>query len=110
MAHDALIARLEKAKGPDPELDEAIARLRWRANLPGASLVSWPAYTASIDSARTTVPNGYTLAVDATAPECGIDVTLFPPGDGDEIRATHDSEPIATLIAALRAASDQVRG
>lgn len=51
---DDLIARLEKATGPDRDLDHAIDT---------ALLGEWtyyaPEYTASIDAALTLVPNGY---------------------------------------------------
>jgi hypothetical protein len=61
-------------------------------------------YTASIVAALGLVERvlpGATRAVDATAPELGIDVDLFV-GSG-EFRGTSLSEPIATIAALLSA-------
>lgn len=121
MTQNDLLARLERATGPDRELDRDIAMAcGWRCKTPdGATTLYWrrgnyswtredndhpPLYTASFDAALTLVPEGWTRAVDATAPECRIDVDLFEPGShGAQVRGTHDSEPIATCIAALKA-------
>ena len=121
-ALSALIARLEKAEGPSRELDAEIAlaagwtriedicgdgtRLGWIWTAPikhgvGALL---PRFSASLDAALTLVPEGWTRAVDATAPECGIKVDLFDETDVCEpVSGDHKSEPIATVIAALKA-------
>lgn len=116
-----LIERLERATGPDQDVDIAIHKavhprhdevpdsrdeafgLR-QAFDTGRAEIPCPSYTASLDAALTLVPEGWTWAVDATAPECRIDVDLFAPGPyGARVRGVHDSEPIATVIAALRA-------
>lgn len=62
-----------------------------------------PQWTASIDAALALVPDGWTRAVDATAPELGVDVQLFPPADGSEVVGSHKHETLALCIAALRA-------
>lgn len=62
-----------------------------------------PQWTASIDAALALVPDGWTRAVDATAPELGVDVQLFPPADGSEVVGSHKHEALALCIAALRA-------
>lgn len=93
---DDLIKRLREATEASRELDMEIAKL---AGVPYGPYKA-PRYTASLDAAMTLIPKGWTRDVDATAPECGIDVTLH--GKGSVLnRATHDSEPIATCIAAL---------
>ncbi len=107
-----IIERLEKATGPDRALDEAIfeavhGRKRHISTFeqvdPSETL---PPYTSSVDAALTLVPEGWTRAVDATAPEMGIDVDLYPEPPGIVgTRGAHNSESIATCIAALKARS-----
>lgn len=139
-----LIERLERATGPDREIDldiwkalhpdrevsgvwssggcrfvanhDEYSKARYETVLRNASWRDRPNeadyrhhdelkdYTASLDAALTLVPEGWTRFVDATAPECRIDVDLFAPGPhGTRVRGVHDSEPIATVIAAIRA-------
>lgn len=114
-----LIQRLEEADGPSRELDAEIAislvpdsrsiadkdcerGCYWEQLSFGQSLRTSPEFTASIDAALTLVPEGWTRDVDATAPECGIDVALHPPV-GEPAVGTHTDEAIATCIAALKA-------
>jgi hypothetical protein len=101
-----LIARLEKATGPDRALEADIAAAcaptddpREAAFLNGRDYPDL--YTSSIDAALTLVPEGWTRSVDATAPEMGIDVDLFP--KTGYVRGSHLIEAIATCIAALKA-------
>jgi hypothetical protein len=114
---DELIKRLEAATGSDRELDNLIALAagytiaqKCMPNAPDTYSTPKrkyigvaPRFTESIDAALTLVPDGWTRAVDATAPEMGIDVTLFPPDDTAEVCETHDSEAVATCMSALRA-------
>lgn len=106
-----LIARLEKATGSDRGIDLDIARMlgvtvmrRNDADTGNEEYTHWR-YTASLDDALTLVPEGWTRAVDATAPELGIDVDLFLNGPRADmvVHGTHASEPIATCLAALSA-------
>lgn len=130
----ALIERVEKATGPDSALDVAIActlldarqhkawnaanGLRPRGAPPLPDDVFWMRharpYTSSLDAALALVKEmlpGWTRAVDATAPECGIEVELFAPDDKvrtpHRTKATHDLETHATLLALLRALQSQ---
>lgn len=110
-----LIAALEKADGPDRELDfwcwwyggstEAHKPL---PSIPPSDYVAAHRYTvgfytASIDAGLRLIPKGWTRVVDASAPDLGIDVELFAPGNGLRIKGTHDDEPVATCIVALKA-------
>jgi hypothetical protein len=118
-----LIERLSKATGPDRVLDLAISAAidfrgvfgghEWKWSPMADELISKtggvldpvqfvPLWTRSIDCALVLVPEGWTRAVDATAPECGIDVDLFAKGE-ERVKACHDNEAIATCIAALKA-------
>lgn len=68
-----------------------------------------PRVTASLDACvalMAAVLPGWTRAVDATAPEYGIDVELFAPGMGSSVghKETHDLEMHATLLAIFSAA------
>lgn len=115
-----LAERLEKASGPDQEIDGAIClALGWTLQKmkgdsrpyyrkPGVTLYYMrsepPAYTTSIDAALTLVPEGWTWDVDATAPELGIDWTLHAPSKhGRRITGTSEHAAIALCIASLRA-------
>lgn len=55
----------------------------------------------SLDATLQILPPGWTRVVDASAPEYGIDVTLFFDADFDEIqiKATHQLECVATCCA-----------
>jgi hypothetical protein len=107
MSRDDLIARLEAATGPDRELDAVIALAvgldigRSRAHSQDSRV---PAYTASIGAALTLVPNG--MRRRTVVYEDGrAGVQLWWPTDPlpDAWGKAYDSEPIATVIAALRA-------
>lgn len=101
--------RVEKATGPDREIDALLevettpivasdddliyllpihrddhckAGTYWRKARSGASLHTAPLYTASVDAALALVERclpNWTDASNATAPECGIDWDLFEP-------------------------------
>lgn len=99
---------VHKATGRTCDVDETRA--------PGGLLIVVPSYTGSLDAALSLIPAGWTRAVDATAPEAGIDVDLYAPDDFSEpVKGTHpsslvwDSKPVAaseylaTCAAALRA-------
>lgn len=62
-----------------------------------------PAYTASIDSAMSLVPEGWTWHVDATAPELGIDWFLCEPHTGRDIKGCAGTAALALTAASLRA-------
>lgn len=51
---------------------------------------------------------GWQYAIDATAPECGIDAHLFGPG-GELSTATHNTLPMAICIAIVQAKIDGVK-
>lgn len=64
------------------------------------------AFEGSLDAAlklHEALLPGWTRDVDATAPECGIDVTLHAPGSNGVSKGTNDSEARAWLLAILRA-------
>lgn len=128
----ALIERVENATGPDRELDCLIDCFRhnrkflgWTADTGivgyryehptiGADLGCWRiGYTSSLDAALALVEEklpGWTRLVDATAPELGICVELFPSDDiaerTESARGDHNRETHATLLALLRALSN----
>jgi hypothetical protein len=112
------------------EYNAAIATAIWGEPRPTGSvagprtLVWWhhgfgrevaPDFVGSIDVALTLVPPGWVRSVDATYPAGGIDVDLFLESEDyasvsamkarieSEIRGTHQSEAVATCIAALKA-------
>jgi hypothetical protein len=119
-----LIERLEKATGPDRELDACIFLLQWPGyrlqtdcepfpdqvepgriqEIGGFAHRTAPAFTASIDAALTLVPEG--MRRRTVVMEDGKSgVQLWWP-DEDMPGAwghAYASEPIATVIAALRA-------
>jgi hypothetical protein len=124
----SLLERVEKATGPDRELDLEIANVAgWRCDgdwlyTPSGAMAAFnddspPRYTASLDASLSLVNEmlpGWTRLVDATAPECGINVELFAPDDKvsrrrgrrrapHRTKGTHNLEPHATLIAIIRA-------
>lgn len=128
----ALIERVKRATGPDRELDCLIDCFRhnrkflgWTADTGivgyryehptiGADLGCWRiGYTSSLDAALALVEEklpGWTRLVDATAPELGICVELFPSDDiverTESARGDHNRETHATLLALLRALSN----
>lgn len=119
-----LADRVEALAGPDRETDAVI----WLAVIPGATrkatvipdnerrkgwvidetreasgkLIIVPAYTGSIDDAMTLIPEGWTWDVDATAPEFGIDWTLWGPKPGVSVKGCADTAELALVSAALR--------
>lgn len=124
-----LIEKLKAADGPSRELDAEIAvwlglvfedgenafgETRYSINTEGGVVRpgSRPdmligRYTASIDTALALVAEklpGWVRDVDATAPECGVDVRLHSPLPRQKgVIGTHPSEPLATIIALLTA-------
>lgn len=122
----SLLTRAEAATEPDRELDAYIMcalngytmhedsnpndgifafwdGAPWESTCHNCTI--WPEVSASLDAALALVGEKlpeWTRAVDATAPELGIDVELFPP-NGHSVKGTHALEPHATLIALLRA-------
>ncbi len=130
----ALADRVEKLTGPDREVAEEIAllmlsehplykdRLRssWDIRI---AVTGWLAVdgdpTASLDAAMKLVPEGWTKVVDASAPECGIDVELFSPDESaPSVKGTHpkigepvkQSEALALTVACLRARASTDKG
>lgn len=105
-----LIARLEKADGPDTRLDEDIAQavsvemeFGQLADAPagvgcmmyrlreGGGMSSALRVTASLDAAIALTNKmlpGWTMAVDATVPGAGIDYSLYSPTDPDGTQPT----------------------
>jgi hypothetical protein len=104
---DALTALRDKVRtGTAIEADFAEA---WPNATQSEHSNAWLAYIGSIDAAKQlhdAVLPGWTRDVDATAPECGIDVTLWRPipcGQYSQFRATKDCEARAWLLAILSA-------
>lgn len=95
----ALAERCEKASGPDRKLDDALYPGRIGTKEPRI-----PRYSGSIDAAMTLLPKGFTLDIDATAPEMGVDATLHGQGRV-KIKGSGDTIPLALCSAALRAIS-----
>lgn len=115
-----LIERLEKATGPDREVDFQLALLvdwriasdltfrEWVRDYPHLSRKSdeWPYYTSSIDAALTLKPDG---AFWACAPSYELrEHRIYKPYDGGtlqwpEWKGEHKHDAIALCIAALRA-------
>lgn len=100
-----LITRLERADGPDRELDAAIWCAMRGADFDLYSQVvpnfnEWQAlrYTASIDAALTLVPEGYDWAIFHT--NGGLTIHAWC---GDRIDHFGDTPALALCIAALRA-------
>lgn len=122
MTKEELIAALEKATGPDRELDADIVRVAFNAGVTWRSTqytmevfpaVHWeaphpyagmsepvPAYTASIDAALALVPDGHQSVIWTAG---GADVFPATPGL-HAYDTTYAATPaIALCIAALRA-------
>jgi len=107
----ALIERVEKCSGPDRQLDAVIALNICDLELE-REISEIPHFTSSLDAALALVEEklpGWTRLVDATAPELGICVELFPSDDiaerTESARGDHNRETHATLLALLRALS-----
>lgn len=104
-----LIARLEKATGPDREIDNAIAdALGFEMPLTGSE--GWPLYyTGSIDAARTLVDGFYWLASEGRTrdnePLGGAQVFRKNYLVKPIAEAEHERVEIALCIAALKARS-----
>lgn len=118
-----IIARLEKAAGPDSKLGrEVLLACGWRQTYYGhlyGPLYQWSSPcgrysfkdddfdqfdpTRSIDAALTLVPEGWVRCVDATAPDAGVRVDLYPPIGRQPVAGDHKKEAVATCIAALKA-------
>lgn len=119
-----LIERLERATGPDRDLDLAILNtldaprvwlwvvvgktVTWHKKGPNSGfnpIHELDPVTASLDAIVKMIPAGWVRDVDATDPEDGIVVRLH---ENDKLRppvtviGTHTSEPIATAIAILK--------
>jgi hypothetical protein len=102
-----LIERLEKATGPDREIDHEIDALVGEAeDFPANE----PRYTASIDAALTLVPEGLTVdmrrcddGATAYATVRASDMTPDDPGDELFVEASMPTLAIALCIAALKA-------
>lgn len=91
-----LITRLERAEGPDRELDWAI---HIRDGLLGVGMYGdHPRYTASIDAALTLVPEGWKWAVTSRNSACCHEQHVAP------LNWAYAPTPaLALCIAALRA-------
>lgn len=116
-----LIYRLQNLVGPSRDADAEIYLLvsgfpedshrpGWLGPNPGDQHGTFEGrarrYTESVDAALTLIPPGWTRCVDASAPEEGIDIDLYPPDEfspASSVRGAHAIEAIATAIAALRA-------
>lgn len=127
---DDLIERLERASGPDRELDgliacavfetvyrpddliyvvpirkddECAAGTYWNVSRSGRSLQTAPAYTASIDNALMIVPEGHDWALHCDNGEA-IAGCMQASEDGCDISDCRAATPaLAIVIAALRA-------
>ena len=101
-----LIERLEKATGPDRELDEAVERAifdegkEWRS-------AHLPYFTASLDAALTLVPEGYRWLVGNAWKDkhgsCPAMATVALAGDYGTRPTSAATPAIALCIAALKA-------
>lgn len=122
MTRDELIAALEKATGPDRELDAAIAlALGWtkhvrvwgyawtRADGSDATWNGLPAYTASIDAAVSLVPDGWCPLIGQNVHHRHWSCLVQRVTDSGDIESRHDSAAtpaIALCIAALKASAE----
>jgi hypothetical protein len=117
-----LIERLEKATGPDRELDAKLAFVNgaWAAGVDeGVPWVQWakntaveindelPRYTASIDAALTLVPEGWEWELYSNPPSAWLCERGYDPDtyNGKTALASTKSPAIALCIAALKARS-----
>ena len=74
----------------------------WLKQRSGASLQTAPMLTTSLDAIVSLIEMelpGWTRAVDATAPELGIDVDLFPPRESlcQRVQGTHNKEALPNI-------------
>lgn len=103
-----LIEKLQALTKPDRGVDYEIERLYFGHAAHGQV----PRYTESISDALKLLPRGWGRSVDATLPDAGIDVRVYPPGphkDGKLINGDHMLESVATLIAVVKASEEQMR-
>ena len=108
-----LIARLEKATGPDRELDEAIAaacqayeviKVHSPPLLQNCTVQNTPLFTASIDAALTLVPEGWWWTIKHAPHRRGAFVSLHNHniGGGDLSIADSLTPALAICLAALK--------
>lgn len=110
--------RLANATGPDRELDAliAVALLGWKKFDPapgwfttpeGGFFSSAPVVIGSVDATLVLFKRALpydTYSVDASAPECGIDVVLYGGDEGDsEVKGTGPTLPVAFCRAIVSA-------
>lgn len=107
-ALEALAVRCEIATGPDRELESLIADAVWPGerlftNRDGSTIAQ--PHLSSVDAALSLMPEDFTYAIDASEPELGILVTVFPPRIGYMDNAQGKARTVARAIcaAALRA-------
>jgi hypothetical protein len=105
-----LIARLEKATGPDRDLDEAILRhfLDEELAAKGSARVPSPCprYTESLDAALKLAPEGAFWIIGCGRVRSGEPLggaQIISPSGSELAEAEHDSPTIAFCIAALKA-------
>lgn len=106
MTLDEIVERLEKATGPDRQIDEAIFELMhgrkrhvsiFEQYDPSEKL---PAYTGSVDAALTLVPSRFTVKTESV----NIDGQMRHSASTDyKSEATGANLPIAISLAALKA-------
>lgn len=124
---ESIIGRLEKATGPDREIDRLIAlRLgtirRWTTPVPSGEEdygvfgdvnfhEGFPQYTSSLDAAVSLVPKGFAWQVTKRFINCGAKVQA-PNETVDDIFSNFKGNipAIALCIAALRARLSQNTG
>lgn len=94
-----LIARLEKATGPDRELDEAI---RFELQTQNTSQWNGPFYTSSIDAALTLLPRGWDYILTAGSGEYA-NASIGPANKVSEVYGEAPTPALAFSIAALKA-------
>lgn len=114
MTLSSLIERLEKAEGPDRELDEELALISgcerkdhwWKVN--GAWGLALPAFTSSVDAALTLVPEGFKWKAGYSRyvpHNAGIQDYRANPVLGVFVGECDSNRAIALCIAVLRARS-----
>jgi hypothetical protein len=110
-----IIARLERASGPDHEIDREIAEYLRTYSPPdrGSQEGDWPNYTHSIDAALTLAPKGFQAYVDTGVGAFSGDAhacvwTDYPHRISGGARQCFNPA-IALCIAALRARDAAIR-
>jgi hypothetical protein len=96
---EALIQRVEKAEGPDRELDGEIH------GIPSAACCDWddvPHYTASLDAAVSLVPSGWDWSISKGWNEAAI-ASLAPAEKAAEVTTEAATAALALLAAILKA-------